>query len=280
MSVDLHLHTVHSDGSWLPADLVERAVQLQLSHIAVTDHDTTAAVDEARAAAGGRLEVITGVEINTVWTRPDGSVTDVHLLGYYFDAGNKSLQDLLARQRNARLDFVSDTIESVRAAGVELTFEQVQRHAGRGSVGRPHIIRAIVEAGGADDVDAAWEKFMTRTSPYYVERRSVRPQEAVEVLARAGSVTSIAHPGKEEALVPLIEELKPLGLCALEAYHRGHDLATVRRLLHVAAQSDLVVSGGSDCHGAYNEYPAAIGTVLVPLDVVRGLQARVPVLGH
>lgn len=278
MSVDLHLHTVYSDGSWLPADLVERALQLQLSHIAITDHDTTAAVEEARAAAEGRLEVITGVEINTVWTRPDGSATDVHLLGYYFDAGSRALQDLLARQRNARLDFVTDTIASVGRAGVELTFEQVQKHAGRGSVGRPHLIRAIVEAGGADDVDAAWEKFMTRTSPYYVERRSVTPHEAVTILTKAGGVTSIAHPSKEEALQTLIDELTPLGLCALEAYHRGHDLPVVRRLMHLAAQNGLVISGGSDCHGAYKGYPAAIGTVLVPLEVVRGLQARMPVL--
>lgn len=274
MSVDLHLHTIHSDGSWLPADLVEKAIELKFSHIAVTDHDTTAGVDEARQAAAGRIEIITGIEINTVWTRPDGTGADVHVLGYFFDADNAALKDLLAKQQCARRAFVDDTIEMVKKTGITLTFDQVQSHVGRGSIGRPHIIRAIVDAGGAETVDEAWEKYMSRSSPFYVERRSVKPHEAVAAITAAGGMTSIAHPHKEVALQELIDELKPQGLQALEAYHRSHDLPDVKRLLQVASQNGLTVTGGSDCHGSYKGYPAAIGSVHVPLDVVRTLESR------
>jgi predicted metal-dependent phosphoesterase TrpH len=278
MSIDLHLHTVYSDGSWLPSELVEKAVSLKLTHIAITDHDTTAALQEARQAAGDRLRIVTGIEINTVWSRPDGTQSDVHVLGYFFDAASIKLQALLARQQDARNAFVLETLESIGRAGIKVTLDQVKAQAGLGSIGRPHICRAIVEAGGAADADEAWEKFISRNSPYFVERRSVTPHEAVSALTGAGGVTSIAHPAKEEALKQLIEELKPPGLEALEAYHRSHDLPDVRRLMQLASQNGLAVSGGSDCHGSQKEYPPAIGTVQVPLDVVRTLEARVPIL--
>lgn len=280
MSVDLHLHTVHSDGMWEPRDLVEKAISLKLSHMAVTDHDTTAAVDEARAVAAGRIEVITGIEINTIWIRPDGTRADVHVLGYFFDPNHSELQNVLVRQQDARLKFVFDTIERLKEADIELTFERVKANAGIGSIGRPHLTKAIVECGGAEDVNSAFEKFMLRGSPYYVERQSVAPHEAVAAITAAGGVCSIAHPSKEDWLQVLIDELQPLGLTALEAYHRSHDLDTVRRLLNVSAKNGLVVTGGSDCHGAYKEYPPVIGTVLVPQEVVRDLQARVPVSTH
>lgn len=278
MSVDLHLHTVHSDGSWLTAELVRKAIELKFSHIAITDHDTTAALSEARDAAGGRIEIITGIEINTVWTRPDGESADVHVLGYFFDPDNSALCDLLKRQQEARNAFVLDTLSSIRKAGVDLTFDQVIAKAGCGSIGRPHICRAIVEAGGAPSTDEAWERFLSRRSPFYVERRSVKPHEAIAALTAAGGVSSIAHPAKETALQSLIDELKPLGLSALEAYHRSHDLPDVRRLMQVATHNGLSVSGGSDCHGAQEGYPPAIGTVLVPLGVVRGLREKLQAL--
>src|SRR5262249_27821852 len=120
--IDLHLHTHHSDGNWSPAELVERAVELKLDSIAITDHDTTNGIAEALAAAAGRIEIIAGVEINTVWRGPDGEQEDVHILGYFIDVNNDDLKAALARQQEARLELVSETIDALSQLGVDLTF--------------------------------------------------------------------------------------------------------------------------------------------------------------
>lgn len=276
MTVDLHLHTHHSDGTWSPTELVARAVELGLTHIAVTDHDTMAGVEEAEAAAAGRLEVIPGIEINTVWTGSGGREEDVHILGYFVDRTSRCLKQVLQRQQQARLNLVTDTIAVCSGMGIDITLDSVRRCAGVGSIGRPHIAQAIVVAGGAADVNEAYERFMVRGGPNYVKRTNISPDEAIDAITACGGVASLAHPGKGDEIKKIILELRSCGLKAVEAYHRRHSLDLVRAYIRFANRHGLAITGGSDCHGPYGDHRASIGSISVPLDVVTGLRALLP----
>ncbi len=272
MAVDLHLHTNYSDGSWSPTQVVERAVSLRLTHIAITDHDTMDGINEAVECAAGRLQVIPGIEINTVWQDDDRCFQDVHILGYFLDKDSQHLQQILHRQQEARRKLVTATVERLADLGLDLTVELIERCAGRGSIGRPHITQAIVQSGGAKDVVEAYQLFMIPESPYYVRRESISPVDAIEAISKAGGVASVAHPGRPEVMKDLLLLLKRSGLGALEAYHRRHSLATVKKNIRFAHDNGLAVTGGSDCHGPHGEYPATIGSISVPLEVVTKLE--------
>ncbi|MBI4533112.1 MAG: PHP domain-containing protein [Candidatus Melainabacteria bacterium] len=272
MSVDLHLHTHYSDGSWSPTELVSRALELKLHHIAITDHDTTDGIDEAIAAANGRLEVIPAIEINTIWLSSDGHQQDVHILGYFIDKDNVKLKALIQQQQEARLKLAHDTIEALSALGINLSFVQVKECAGVGSIGRPHITQAIVKAGGALDVTEAFEKFMVRGSPYYVHRESVTPEAAIKAIVGSGGIASLAHPGKSVGIDQIIPRFQASGLQAIEAYHRRHNLKLVRHYIRLAHHQGLIVTGGSDCHGPLCGFPASIGSISIPQDIVETLR--------
>jgi 3',5'-nucleoside bisphosphate phosphatase len=274
MPVDLHLHTVHSDGNWTPQQLIDKAVELKLRHIAVTDHDTTAGIAEAVAHAGDRIEIIPGIEINTIWEHSDGSKDDIHILGYFLDPENAALKKALVRQQDARTNLLTETIEKLSQAGVHITIEDIQACAGIGSVGRPHITQAIVKAGGAVDVNEAFDKYMKRKSPYYVARKSIGPVEAIHAIKAAGGTTSIAHPGKEKDIHSIIATLKQEGLDAIEAYHRRHSVEQIQHYIRLASKLGMLITGGSDCHGPYKDHPPSIGTISIPIDVIVNLKAH------
>lgn len=273
MAVDLHLHTIHSDGTWSPTQLVEKAISLRLKHIAITDHDTVAGLAEAEKVAGDKLEIIPGIEINTVWSDDAGKMHDVHILGYFIDRSNAKLKAVMEKQQWARNQLVTETLEMLKKAGMALTLEDIQESSGIGSIGRPHLTKAIVKAGGAKDVNEAYEKFMRRTSPYYVARKSVGPQEAIAAIKDAGGISSLAHPSKDERTEDLIVTLKQFGLDAIEAFHRSHTLPHIRRLMRCARMNKMLITGGSDCHGPYEQYPESIGSIRVPLHVVQDLKS-------
>jgi len=270
--IDLHLHTHHSDGTWSPADLVAHAKKIGMKYIAVTDHDTVAGVDEAVEAAGGLIEVIPAVEINTVFCDQDNVNHDVHILGYFIDTSSDALNHVLARQKAARAQHVLDCIELVAKAGVNINLADVQACAGKGAVGKAHITEAIVRAGGAADLTAAYQKYMVRSSPFYAQRKSVAPLEAVKAIKAAGGIPSIAHPGKEAHVIPLIESLAEQGLMGIEAFHRVHTLGLLRKYLRYASKHKMLVTGGSDCHGPYQEFQSMMGTISVPPEVLTALK--------
>jgi 3',5'-nucleoside bisphosphate phosphatase len=275
MTVDLHLHTHHSDGTWSPKDLVEHAIKLKLKHIAITDHDTIAGIDEAIDAAAGRLEIIPGVEINTIAVAADGKRKDIHILGYHIDPANNVLASLLERQRQARLDHVQAVIDRLAAAGMDLTLQAIREFSGTGAIGKAHITKAIVASGLADDIVSAYAKFMSKTSPFFVPRQSTSPAQAIAAIDAAGGIASLAHPGKGEAVFALLTDLQSDGLKAVEAYHRMHSVPVIKRLIRFANKNNLLLTGGSDCHGPYEDCPPSVGSISVPLEVVTKLKAAV-----
>ncbi|MBI2810218.1 MAG: PHP domain-containing protein [Candidatus Melainabacteria bacterium] len=273
MSIDLHLHTHHSDGTWSPTALVNHAISISMKHIAITDHDSVEGIKEAEKAANGKLEIIPGIEINTIHINDSGKREDVHVLGYFIDPQNSDLLKVLQRQQDARTQHVYDSINAVAALGIEITADSVQRHAGLGSIGRAHITMAIVEAGGAKDVNEAWEKFMIRTSEHYVPRNSVSPLDAIRAINAAGGIASIAHPGKEAHIDALIMQLREEGgLGAIEAYHRIHSPELVGHFIEFANKHGMLITGGSDCHGPFEDYAPVVGSISVPPEVLQKLR--------
>ncbi len=269
MHADFHLHTHHSDGTWSPAELVAHAIKVKLTHIAITDHDTTYGIEEAVNAAGGLIEIIPGVEINTIRREPDGTHKDVHILGYFIDLSNAKLQSLLALQRQARNEHVEKMVKNLNAAGHPITLEMLKRKAGPGSIGKAHITQCMVECGMAADLMEAYTKYVCKESPFYVRRESVPPVEAIEAINSAGGFASIAHPGKAPDMLEYILSLKKEGLAGVEAFHRMHSVNLVRQYIRFANRHELIVTGGSDCHGPFKEYGATAGTVSMPKDIVR-----------
>ncbi len=269
MQADFHLHTHHSDGTWSPKELVEHAINIKLTHMAITDHDTTFGINEAIEAAQGRLEIIPAVEINTIRRESDGTHKDVHILGYFIDQKSEKLQSLLAEQRKARLEHVEKLVTNLQGAGHPLTMEMLRKKAGLGSIGKAHITQCMVECSMATDLMEAYEKYVSKESPFYVRRESVSPQEAIAAINSSAGFASIAHPGKSPEMLEYILSLKRDGLAGVEAFHRMHSVDLVRQYIRFAERNSLIVTGGSDCHGPYKEYKATAGTISIPKEIVK-----------
>jgi predicted metal-dependent phosphoesterase TrpH len=245
--IDLHLHTTASDGRCTPHQLVERAAKAGLAVMAVTDHDTTAAVDEVHTEARRRgIHTVTGIEITAV---EEGR--DLHVLGYMFDVQHRALAELLARQRAARVARVEAMGARLAAHGVPIDIgpmlEQVHREPGR-SVGRPHVARAMVHAGYVADTNEAFDRWLERGRPGFVPREGPAPEAVIEIVHQAGGIASIAHPGQRN-LAPRIPALAAAGLDAVEAFHPDHDAALVQEYTWIARDLNLFLTGGSDFHG-------------------------------
>lgn len=245
--IDLHLHTTASDGRRTPRELVDLAADVGLDVIAVTDHDTTAAVVDVREYASTRgIEAIAGIEITSVH---EGS--DVHILGYFFNPDDKELSSFLAAQRATRVRRVRAIAERVAELGMPIDVERIliegHQYANR-SVGRPQVAQALVAAGHAADMRDAFDRWLGRGKPAFIERPGALPADVIALLHAAGGLASMAHPGRTE-MDDLIPPLAASGLDAIEVYHSDHDEAAVARYTDLARQHDLLVAGGSDYHG-------------------------------
>ena len=264
--VDLHLHTTASDGQFSPSELVAMALERNLIAIAITDHDTTAGIDEAlEAARGTGLEVIPGVEISC-----DVPHEEVHLLGYYFDHRHPALRGKLRAMRDARLQRAKGMLARLAALGFPLPWEVVAELAGDGSVGRPHIARAMVRMGYVASTDEAFVLYIGRNGPAYVERYKISPLDAVSLIKAARGLPVLAHPLKVTHFLP---DLVERGLAGLEVYYNGYSDEDIRGLADLARKFDLIPTGGSDFHGPGVVDTVEMGGVWVPVESVERLRS-------
>jgi predicted metal-dependent phosphoesterase TrpH len=245
--IDLHLHTTVSDGRLSPQDLVRLAAASGVTVMAVTDHDTTAALSSARACAGPLgVELVSGIEITAV-----DDEQDVHVLGYFLDESCEELQTFLEKQRDARLARVRAIGTRLDALGlpVDLTtlLEAASRTHGQ-SLGRPQVARALVAAGHATDVREAFDRWLGRGRPGFVPREGAPAATVIDSIHRARGLASLAHPGPTLPDARL-RALRDHGLDAVEVHHPDHDGPTVERLRDLAGRLGLLVTGGSDFHG-------------------------------
>lgn len=272
---DLHVHTTASDGTLTPAQVVDVAAARNLAAVGIADHDTVSGLPAAleRAAERRRAgelapEVVPAVEINT-----DYGPREIHVLGYLVDWESEALAATLSRLREGRLARVERMLGKLESLGFPLDLGRVISLREEGSVGRPHVARAMVEAGYVKTIRDAFDKYLTRGKPAYVERMRFTPLEAVQALSRAEGVPVLAHPG-DDATPALIRELCDGGLEGLEVYHPEHDLRQEQLYAAMASEYGLVATGGSDSHGPGLAYGADIGAHGVDYGVVAELRRR------
>jgi predicted metal-dependent phosphoesterase TrpH len=265
MRADLHVHTTASDGTLSPSEVVNLASDRGLDAIAVTDHDSCEGVGPAlRTAESIGLILIPAVEFSSY---RDG--LDVHILGYHLDHTDPSLVDVLLRLRHARLERALSMIVSLRDAGYGIDPEDVLRLAAGGSVGRSHIARVLVNDGHVSSIQQAFERILGRKRPHYVAKSLTTPEDVISLVRGYGGIPILAHPGVGSADT-LIDSLVDAGLAGIEAYHPEHSEETSARLVDVAEQCGLVVTGGSDFHGPVGSGPD-LASVLAPPDAVERL---------
>lgn len=274
--VDLHCHTTASDGMLSPEALVTRAGRLGLRVIAITDHDSVEGIPAGIAAGpNAGLEVIPGIEINT-----DVPGAEVHILGYYLDHTYPELLDATVRLRDGRIGRARRMAAALTDMGAPVDFHRILEIAGEGAVGRPHVARALVEAGHVNSVSEAFSRYIGRGSPAYVERTKFTPEEACALIRRAGGVPVFAHPvyfdrdGAISSAVDLNAALPALmaaGLMGIEAYYPRYDAVTVEYVLAIARQHGLLVTGGTDFHGGRSGEPEP-GSIFVPLKAATRLR--------
>ncbi len=252
MKVDLHIHTIYSDGVFSPEKIVDTAIDAGLDAIAITDHDNVLAypiaVDYAKKVAnsGGKsLEILPGVEINTIYKG-----VEIHILGYFMDRDNADFQAMLKSQQKARVKQTEEIIHLLnKKEGIHITLDKLKTLVAEGgSIGRPHIAKAITMVGGTNSVTDAYNKYIHDGSDVYIQRKTITPHEAIETIYDAGGIPVFAHPFDVEDAENLIKEFMHYGLRGVEAYHRKHSPAMVEYYSSIAEKNGLIITGGSDFH--------------------------------
>lgn len=247
---DFHVHTNYSDGVFSPEKIVDTAIEAGLEAIALTDHDNVLSYDIAQnylksINKENELEIIQGVEINTLYKN-----YEVHILGYFMNPNDEDFKNLLINQQQARINQTHEIIDLLdKKEGIKISFDSILAQVAKGgSIGRPHIAKAITSTGGTSSVIEAYNKYINDNSPVYVQRKTVSPQDAVEIIYDAGGIPVIAHPHDIDIAEDLIKDLMSYGLRGIEAYHKKHSPAVVEYFSSMAEKLGLIVTGGSDFH--------------------------------
>lgn len=280
--VDLHLHTTASDGVMTPSAIVRYAKTKGLQAIAITDHDTVGGVSEA-ASAGSEIdfEVIPGIEISA-----EHSPGSMHLLGYFLDIDHPLLTERLRFLQMARAERNPKIVEKLNRLGIGITYEEVVRASGGGQVGRPHFAQVLLEKGYVRTFQEAFERFLTKGAPAYVDKVRFSPRDALELIRKAGGVPVLAHPNTLDIkghaeLERLVARLVDQGLEGIEVYYPEHTPLQTAGYRVLAERYRLLVTGGTDYHGIAGDgldIGTGRGEMRLPysmVDTLRKVHARI-----
>ena len=265
--VDLHAHTTASDGTLAPEELIDLASERAIEVIGVTDHDTVAGVASAmdRARELG-VTVIPGVELST-----SERGAEIHVLGYGVDPTDDGLRDALGRLADGRVRRIEQMIDKLREAGYPIEHDAVMAHAEEGSVGRPHVARALIDIGAVASIDEAFDTLLKPGLPGWVPRMTFTAEEAVRLLTEHEAVPVLAHPYSTGNVVGVLRRLVPEGLRGMEVWYGEYTYAQRAELQAIAQQHDLIATGGSDYHGPKFRAGRELGTAPVDRRVVDAL---------
>lgn len=268
--VDLHAHSIRSDGVEVPAELVRLAQRRGVRVLALADHDTLAGAAEA-VAEGERLgvRVIPSVELNT-----ESEWGDVHVLGFFLDPADSPLEERLRWLREHRGRRVEVMVEKLDQMGYAISLARVLEIAAGGVLGRPHLAQALLEAGYTASFEEAFHTIIAKDSPAYVERVGLAPLEAVRLVVEHGGAASLAHPGTVQGLREALPKLVEAGLAGIEVYYPTHSAAWTAELGTLARAHGLIPTGGSDHHGRGDTVHGQLGCAYVPPDTVPALEER------
>lgn len=268
MRADLHVHTTASDGRLTPEGIVRLAVKTGLNVIAITDHDSVDGIAPALEAAKAfsSITIIPGVEINT--DVPHG---EVHILGYFINYADSKLCSKLYSLRISREGRAIAMINKLQALGMDIEWQRVLELASGGSIGRPHIAQALLEKRYISSLQEAFNKYIGRECPAYVEREKVTPIEAVKLVAEANGLPVLAHPANIDGLERLLPQLINAGLVGIEVWYNNYFPETIDRMRMIALGNRLIATGGSDYHGFGDDTETPLGGVVVPPQAIERL---------
>lgn len=269
MKIDLHVHTLASDGRLSPAEVVDKAAEFGVKTIAITDHDSVEGIEVAlrEALKFPELLVIPGVELST-----NGSQGEIHMLGYYVDHHSAEFCRRLETLRSSRLARGSKMVGKLADLGIHLDWGHVLNLANGASIGRPHIAQAMLERGDISTFREAFEKYIGRNGPAYVGREKLSPTDSIELIVKARGLPVLAHPADIDELELMITHLKESGLVGMEVYYKGYQEETIEWLADMANKNGLIPCGGSDYHG-FGEERDEIGRDDIPRESVDRLVA-------
>jgi len=275
VAVDLHTHTTHSDGTFTPENLIKLAKEQQLSAIAITDHDIATANEEGLYYSKKLgLNYIPGVELSIRHELPGSG--HLHLLGLFIDHKNHTLNkalDYLRDERSKRNQIILTRLEEL---GKPISMEELQQEAGAGSVGRPHIARLMMKKGYVLNVKEAFRQFLTNGAPAYVDKEKLEAARAIDLIHDAGGIVIISHPFSLgfRLYADIADEI--ISLEGIEVYYPSHSKNIIHWLQKFARDNDLLMTGGSDFHGAVKpeiQLGSGYGDLLVPDQVYWDLVA-------
>lgn len=272
-SADFHLHSTHSDGSDTPARVAERAAEAGLDAIALTDHDTTSGVPEAAAeAARLGIELLNGVEVSAEW-----GVHEVHILGLGVRLEANALHAALDRQAAARRERGKKMVEKLNALGVPVSWDNVAARAEAGVVGRMHVALEVLETGHATSVQNVFDKYIKAGKPAYVPKLRLTVAESIDLIHDARGLAFWAHPALG-GLPKHFDALMEHPFDGIEVYHSRHDSGHAQHLLEYARDKNLLVTGGSDCHGTVKGHAPLMGRVRLGAEHYDGIRSALAAL--
>ncbi|MBI5873733.1 MAG: PHP domain-containing protein [Candidatus Omnitrophica bacterium] len=262
---DLHVHSNFSDGTFSPSKIVSEARRVTLDCISITDHDTADCIDPAIMEAGTNLEVLPGVELTAEY-----SGQEIHILGYLIDHHDKTFLKMLERMREARVARIYGICEKLKKLGFAVEPKDIFDLAGKGSVGRLHVARALLGKGHVFSIQEAFYRFIGDKGPAYVGKFRMTPKEAIDWILKVKGIPVLAHPYTLTYKI-LIADLVKDGLMGIEAYYTEHSDSQTQEYIKIAQKHGLLITGGSDCHGEAKEQ-VSMGRVRLPYEYVEKLK--------
>lgn len=266
---DLHIHTNKSDSTFSPEEVVRYAAKCGLCAIAITDHDSVEAIPlVTQYASQYNIEVIPGIELSS-----DADGEEAHILGFYIDYTKKWFLDKLQFLREVRTKRAHQIIAKLNELGLEITINDVLSISGEGAIGRMHIARALLEKQYISSIAEAFQKYIGKGRYAYVKKYRISPRDTIDMVNKLGGIPVLAHPQimNLDSIIPImIKE----GLQGIEVYHSDQNTAGEERYLALAKRFNLLVTGGSDCHGI-GKGKMLMGTVKIPYELVEKLKDRV-----
>jgi len=281
--IDLHLHTTASDGTFSPKEVVDKALEIGFKVISITDHDTIKGFDEANRYINDKfqqgnihisieqkespLEIIPGVELSSAFKQKE-----VHILGYFIDHKNPELLKQLENLRQFRIERGQKIANKLASVGIIIDYQEILKKVGNGSVGRLHFANALVDGKCVYSVDYAMQKYLCKGKVGYVPHNFLTPQECIKIIKDAKGIAILAHPGlyNDNGFIP---HFIKFGINGIEAYHTSHSFEETKRYINIAQKHNLLITGGSDCHGLAKGN-ALIGLVYVPYELMEELRKR------
>jgi 3',5'-nucleoside bisphosphate phosphatase len=280
LKIDLHIHSTASDGTLTPFEILALAETLHLGAISLTDHDAVDGNrDLLRTGVPRSVKFLTGIEISALPPLLFPVSGSFHILGYGIDIEDKALNQTLITLQDARKNRNPYIIQKLNTLGIKVDLNQVRQFSGECQLGRPHIANYLVHEGFADSIDEAFDKYLGKEKPAYVEKFRISCREAIKLILDAGGLPVLAHPyllklGKGVVFEEFIGELKSMGLKGIEIYYPEHPMESVRFYAKIARDYNLIITGGTDFHGDIKpeiKLGSGFGDLFVPYEIYENI---------